>query len=228
MFGTLIDYWKLTGDDSYNEVITQAMLHQAGPDEDYQPLNVTASLGNDDQGFWGMSVMLAAENNFPNPPDDKPQWLALAQAVFHTQADPTRHDKECNGGMRWQIPRTNSGFDYKNSEDPASGFQDPSTNSSRHRKRHLLQPRRKTRALHWQRDICQAGRRDMGLDGGSPVHRRRLQHLRRRPCAEKLHRHQPRPVLVQQRRLPAGRGIHVQLCRFSLFADAQPTNPTRS
>jgi mannan endo-1,6-alpha-mannosidase len=117
MFGTLIDYWKLTGDDSYNEVITQAMLHQTGPNEDYQPLNVTASLGNDDQGFWGMSAMLAAENKFPNPPDDQPQWLALAQAVFHTQADPTRHDKECNGGLRWQIPRTNSGFDYKNSED---------------------------------------------------------------------------------------------------------------
>ncbi|KAG7289696.1 hypothetical protein NEMBOFW57_006072 [Staphylotrichum longicolle] len=115
MWGTLIDYWKMTGDESYNDVITQAMLWQVGPDKDYMPPNVTASLGNDDQGFWGMSAMLAAENKFPNPPDDKPQWLALAQAVFNTQANPDRHDDTCNGGLRWQIPFSNNGYDYKNS-----------------------------------------------------------------------------------------------------------------
>jgi mannan endo-1,6-alpha-mannosidase len=115
MWGTLIDYWKLTGDTSYNDVITQAMLWQVGPDKDYMPPNVTASLGNDDQGFWGMSAMLAAENGFPNPPADQPQWLALAQAVFNTQANPDRHDDTCNGGLRWQIPWSNNGYNYKNS-----------------------------------------------------------------------------------------------------------------
>ncbi|KAK0720723.1 glycoside hydrolase [Lasiosphaeris hirsuta] len=115
MWGALIDYWKLTGDSSYNDVVTQAMLFQVGPGEDYMPPNVTASLGNDDQGFWGMTAMLAAENNFPDPPSTSPQWLALAQAVFHTQANPDRHDKTCNGGLRWQIPLSNNGYNYKNS-----------------------------------------------------------------------------------------------------------------
>ncbi|KAK1765042.1 mannan endo-1,6-alpha-mannosidase [Phialemonium atrogriseum] len=114
MMGTYIDYWHLTGDTSYNHVVTQGMLHQVGPDRDYQPPNHTASLGNDDQGFWGMSAMLAAETKFPNPPDTEPQWLALAQAVFNTQTGEERHDETCNGGLRWQIPPTNAGYNYKN------------------------------------------------------------------------------------------------------------------
>lgn len=115
LWGTLIDYWHLTGDDTYNDIVMEAMMWQTGPNADYMPPNVTASLGNDDQGFWGMSAMLAAEVNFPNPPEDKPQWLALAQAVFNTQAEPGRHDETCNGGLRWQIPVLNSGYNYKNS-----------------------------------------------------------------------------------------------------------------
>ncbi|KAK4081194.1 CAZyme family GH76 [Trichoderma aggressivum f. europaeum] len=114
MMGTYVDYWHLTGDTSYNSVVMEGMLHQVGDHENYMPLNHTASLGNDDQGFWGMSAMLAAENKFPNPPADKPQWLALAQAVWNTQADPSRHDETCNGGLRWQIPFSNAGYNYKN------------------------------------------------------------------------------------------------------------------
>jgi mannan endo-1,6-alpha-mannosidase len=114
MMGTYIDYWFLTGDKSYNHVIEEGMLHQTGPNADYMPPNHTASLGNDDQGFWGMSAMLAAENKFPNPPEGKPHWLALAQGVFHTQASPERHDNTCNGGLRWQVPPTNAGYNYKN------------------------------------------------------------------------------------------------------------------
>lgn len=114
MWGTLIDYWHYTGDGTYNQETMTAMLFQTGDGDDYMPSNVTLSLGNDDQGFWGMSAMLAAEVNFPNPPSDKPQWLALAQAVFETQASPDRHDSTCGGGLRWQIPVTNAGYDYKN------------------------------------------------------------------------------------------------------------------
>lgn len=116
MWGTYMDYWKCTGDATYNAKVIQAMQFQTGDDNDYQPGNVTLSLGNDDQGFWGMSAMLAAELKFPNPPEDRPGWLALAQAVFNTQAAPDRHDKTCNGGLRWQIPPTNNGYDYKNSQ----------------------------------------------------------------------------------------------------------------
>ncbi|TRX93432.1 hypothetical protein FHL15_005707 [Xylaria flabelliformis] len=116
LWGTMIDYWHLTGDDTYNDVITQAMLWQVGPNRNYMPPNVTASLGNDDQGFWGMSAMLAAEENFPNPPDDQPQWLALAQAVWNTQADPDRHDATCGGGLRWQIPFANNGVGFMDAD----------------------------------------------------------------------------------------------------------------
>ena len=104
MWGTMIDYWFVTGDTSYNDEIMQAMQFQVGENQAYMPANYTASLGNDDQGFWGMSAMLAAENKFPDPPSDKPQWLALAQAVWNTQASPDRHDGTCGGGLRWQIP----------------------------------------------------------------------------------------------------------------------------
>src|SRR5690606_32208309 len=89
---------------------------QTGEKGDYMPHNHTLTMGNDDQGFWGMSALLAAENKFPDPPPDKFQWLALAQGVWNTMNHPSRHDDECNGGLRWQVPMTNVGYDYKNSE----------------------------------------------------------------------------------------------------------------
>ncbi|KAK0392880.1 hypothetical protein NLU13_2374 [Sarocladium strictum] len=115
MWETLIDYWLYTGDSSYNQEIIAGMQWQVGPNQDYMPPNVTASLGNDDQGFWGMAAMTAAEMNFPDPASDQPGWLALAQGVWATQANPDRHDKTCGGGLRWQIPFANNGYDYKNS-----------------------------------------------------------------------------------------------------------------
>jgi mannan endo-1,6-alpha-mannosidase len=102
MWGSLIDYWYYTGDATYNEQVSQSMLFQTGPDNDFMPPNQTKSLGNDDQAFWGMAAMTAAEAGFPNPPSNKPQWLALAQAVFNSQA--LRWDNStCAGGLRWQI-----------------------------------------------------------------------------------------------------------------------------
>ncbi|KAI5242962.1 mannan endo-1,6-alpha-mannosidase [Aureobasidium subglaciale] len=113
MFGSLIDYWYYTGDTSYNDVTTQAMLFQVGDKNNYMPSNQSKSLGNDDQAFWGMAAMSAAELKFPNPPSDKPQWLALAQAVFNSQAL-RWDDSTCGGGLRWQIFTFNQGYDYKN------------------------------------------------------------------------------------------------------------------
>lgn len=114
MFGTMIDYWFLTKDESYTDVISQAMLHQVGGDRDYMPANQSRTEGNDDQGFWAMAAMSAAENRFPDPPDGQPQWLALAQAVFNEYT--TRWDTTtCNGGLRWQIFTFNNGYSYKNS-----------------------------------------------------------------------------------------------------------------
>lgn len=41
MFGQMIEYWYYTGDTTYNEVTTQAMLAQVGPNNDYMPPNQT-------------------------------------------------------------------------------------------------------------------------------------------------------------------------------------------
>lgn len=30
MFGTLLDYWRYTGDDQYNDMIREGMIHQFG------------------------------------------------------------------------------------------------------------------------------------------------------------------------------------------------------
>jgi mannan endo-1,6-alpha-mannosidase len=114
MFGSLVEYWYYTGDESYNNATTQALLHQVGPDNNYMPTNQTSTLGNDDQAFWGMAAMSAAEYNYPNPPADQPQWLALAQAVYNSQV-PRWDPANCGGGLRWQIFPFNTGFDYKNS-----------------------------------------------------------------------------------------------------------------
>lgn len=112
-WGSMIDYWYFTGDDQYNDVVKKALLAQTGDHNDYMPANQTTTEGNDDQGFWGIAVLGAAEKNFTNPTGDDPQWLYLAQAVFNTMA--SRWDtKHCGGGLRWQIFTWNSGYDYKN------------------------------------------------------------------------------------------------------------------
>ena len=113
MFGALVEYWYYTGDTEWNDITTQALLHQAGDEANFMPTNQSRTLGNDDQAFWGISVMSAAEVRYPNPPKDKPQWLALAQAVFNTQV--VRWDKQrCGGGLKWQIYSFNNGYNYKN------------------------------------------------------------------------------------------------------------------
>ena len=113
MFGALIDYYYLTGDTSYVDVTQEAILHQVGPDRNFMPPNQTSTLGNDDQAFWAMAALSAAEYNFPDPPPDQPQWLALAQAVFNSQV-PRWDSATCGGGLRWQIFSFNTGFTYKN------------------------------------------------------------------------------------------------------------------
>ncbi|TLS26611.1 hypothetical protein PpBr36_05472 [Pyricularia pennisetigena] len=116
MWAAFIDYWHLTGDTKYNELVTKSIIRQCGEDKDFEPFAHRASLGNDDQAFWGMTVLTAIERNFPDSPNSTdPGWLALAQAVFTRQSMPERHDKKwCGGGMRWQVPVTNLGYDYKN------------------------------------------------------------------------------------------------------------------
>ncbi|KXL43002.1 glycoside hydrolase family 76 protein [Acidomyces richmondensis BFW] len=113
MFGHMVEYWYYTGDTSYNEATTQALVWQAGSDGSFMPANQTQDEGNDDQVFWGFAAMTAAELNYPAAGGGAPSWLSMAQAVFNTQAN--RWDTStCGGGLRWQIYQLNSGYNYKN------------------------------------------------------------------------------------------------------------------
>ncbi|RYN24565.1 Mannan endo-1,6-alpha-mannosidase [Alternaria arborescens] len=112
MFNAFIDYWYYTGDDQYNVITEQALQHQIGDYNAFMPPNQTRTLGNDDQAFWGMAAMSAAENKLPDVKDG-PSWLSLAQAVFQTQHNRWNTEK-CGGGLKWQIFFTNPGYTYKN------------------------------------------------------------------------------------------------------------------
>lgn len=41
MFGQMIEYWYYTGDSTYNDVVMQGLLAQAGPNNDFMPPNQT-------------------------------------------------------------------------------------------------------------------------------------------------------------------------------------------
>lgn len=170
----MIDYWHFTGDETYNDETFAAMQFQVGKNRDYAPDNWTLSLGNDDQSFWGMSAMLAAEVNFRDPTGDDPSWLGLAQAVWTEQS--TRYSNEdCGGGLRWQIFSTNKGYDYKNSKAfPPSHVDDDErqrdssserlTRTDSHRQRLLLQYGGPPSSVYTERNVCEMGRRDVELD----------------------------------------------------------------
>lgn len=121
MFGALVEYWHYTGDTTYNDWTYQAMVHQQGDRHDYNPSNQSKSMGNDDQIFWGFTVMAAAKYNFQNPPEGETQWLALAENLFDQQV--ARWDtKTCNGGIRWQVYPFTAGYNYKNTISQAGLF----------------------------------------------------------------------------------------------------------
>ena len=120
--GLLIQRWSITGNDSLNEMISQAIQWQVGDAKDFTPNNQSKDLGNDDQAYWGFTALDAAELGFPNPPASQPQWLALAQAVHHDQAD-VWDSETCGGGMRWQIYYWLNGWDYKNTQANGAFFQ---------------------------------------------------------------------------------------------------------
>ncbi|PYH49658.1 glycoside hydrolase family 76 protein [Aspergillus saccharolyticus JOP 1030-1] len=120
LFMSLLLYYYYTGDSTYNDEVRQGMQHQAG-DCDYMPANYSSYLGNDDQMFWGLAAMTAAEIDFADSTDGY-SWLALAQGVYNTQV--ARWDtSSCGGGLRWQIWPYEAGYDMKNAISNGGLFQ---------------------------------------------------------------------------------------------------------
>ncbi|KAI1079079.1 glycoside hydrolase family 76 protein [Whalleya microplaca] len=122
-WGAMLDYSHYTGDSSYDEVITQALLSQVGPKFDLMvPLHY-GSEGNDDQAFWSFSILDAAERNFPQPDDSIPPWLDIAVNIWNTMV-PRWNESHCGGGLAWQIFDSNpNGMTYKNTVSNGGFFQ---------------------------------------------------------------------------------------------------------
>ncbi|RSL54072.1 hypothetical protein CEP54_010070 [Fusarium duplospermum] len=116
---TYIDYWQLTGDETYNDLVMQGIVHQVGQNDDFIPANQSINAANDDQAIWAMAALTAAEYGFPDPPKDELPWLSLAENVFESQRlrwDIEVEEKTCDGGLRWQIAFINNGYDWKSAE----------------------------------------------------------------------------------------------------------------
>jgi hypothetical protein len=43
VWDSLVDYWYLTGDSTYNDIVKQSLEFQVGPNNDYMPSNQTKS-----------------------------------------------------------------------------------------------------------------------------------------------------------------------------------------
>jgi mannan endo-1,6-alpha-mannosidase len=110
MLGGMVEYWHYSGDATYNDVVARGLLSQAGPGNDFMgPLTD----GNDDQGWFALAAMSAAEYGFPQPAGS-PAWLDLAKNVHNEFA--SRWDmSRCNGGMKWKIQPGADGWHYKSS-----------------------------------------------------------------------------------------------------------------
>lgn len=120
MFMILIQYWFLTGDSQFNSAVQDGMYWQQG-DDNFFPANYSQYLGNDDQVFWGLAAITAAELNYPER-SGQPSWVSLAQGVFNTQV-PRWDTSSCHGGMRWQIWPYQPGYTTKNAISNGGLFQ---------------------------------------------------------------------------------------------------------
>jgi mannan endo-1,6-alpha-mannosidase len=115
VWNALVGYSYLTGDSTYDDIVSEALQFQLGDFDAYMPPNQTSVIGNDDQSCWGLAAMTAAEVEFPKP--KSAEWIDYAVNVWNTQAprfDIEEKNDTCGGGLRWQIFSFNEGYEYKN------------------------------------------------------------------------------------------------------------------
>ncbi|KAF1364274.1 glycoside hydrolase, partial [Lizonia empirigonia] len=93
----LLTYTYTTGDSQYATLLSNTLITEATGTNDFMTVHAT---GNDDQAWWALAALTAAETNLA--PTGPLPWATLAQNVFQKQT--TRWDKDkCNGGMKWKI-----------------------------------------------------------------------------------------------------------------------------
>lgn len=114
LWSTMIHYHHYTGDAKYNNLVRAGILAQVGSSNDFMGPQTP---GNDDQLWWGLTAMNAAEVNFPGA-----NWLALAGTVF-SEVVARWDNSTCSGGLHWQISESSNGYTYKNSITNGLAFQ---------------------------------------------------------------------------------------------------------
>jgi mannan endo-1,6-alpha-mannosidase len=121
--GAMLDYSHVSGDFTYDGIVTTAILAQVGPNFDFMLPTHFGQEGNDDQAFWGFAVLSAAERNLAQPPSNIPSWLDLGVNIWRSVS--SRWDAgHCGGGLFWQIFESNAnGVHYKNSVSNGGLFQ---------------------------------------------------------------------------------------------------------
>ncbi|ORX97810.1 glycoside hydrolase [Clohesyomyces aquaticus] len=108
----LITYTHISGDASHADLLAHTLQTQATPSNDFMTPDAT---GNDDQAWWALAALSAAEYGIPQP-GGSVSWINLAQNVFNEQKG--RWDmSRCGGGMKWKISEQPDpiGFHYKSS-----------------------------------------------------------------------------------------------------------------
>lgn len=106
---SMIHYSHYTEDYAYEETVANALGTQAGSGQDFMGAQ---TLGNDDQLWWGLAAMTAAEYNFRQPASGV-SYLQLAQNVYD-QVLARWDTTSCKGGLHWQIDASAPGYTYKN------------------------------------------------------------------------------------------------------------------
>ncbi|KNG46721.1 glycoside hydrolase family 76 protein [Stemphylium lycopersici] len=111
----LLTYTSVVGDLQYEPLIESTILSQATPSNDFLTVDAT---GNDDQAWWGLAAVSAAENKFPVTSGNV-AWIDLARNVYEQQKTRWGNEKKgesCGGGLGWKIAKGdgNDGYFYKN------------------------------------------------------------------------------------------------------------------
>ncbi|KIW61603.1 hypothetical protein PV05_01704 [Exophiala xenobiotica] len=121
-WGGMMEYWHYTHDDSYNNVMMEALVSQLGSAYDFNMPTEAFDEGNDDQAFWVFAAMSAAEYSFPQPPAPAPSWLDVVENAWQDYFS-RWNSATCNGGLKWQFHPENAGYFYKNSISNGAFFQ---------------------------------------------------------------------------------------------------------
>ncbi|KAI4704615.1 hypothetical protein J4E81_001685 [Alternaria sp. BMP 2799] len=109
----LLTYGSTTGDLQYEDLLKTTILSQATPANDFMTVDAT---GNDDQAWWGLAAITAAELKLPQ--QGPVAWVDLATNVFNQQKQRwIDGNNTCGGGLRWKVDfgeDGQNGWHYKN------------------------------------------------------------------------------------------------------------------